>query len=222
MYDDSYFIDFYQDTRQIIDGITNKVSFYVDKSPAMLRWKDYKFYFEQVYHVEYYEYDFNSFLEKKFSGSIIIDHRYCTAAIGFNGSMILPRINFTQAHESGHFLESILDMTLETQSYTDLLVKNYSESNYKDEWFANIAAGMMLIEEISLIQNLRNQISFHSLCKIYGASQSAMCVRIKQLFQFGFGVNRFYVQNAVTNYKNYDNSDDLFDILCSEQIPNIV
>ncbi|MSD84592.1 hypothetical protein GKC32_09520 [Lactobacillus curvatus] len=222
MYDDSYFIDFYQDTRQIIDGITNKVSFYVNKSPTMLRWKDYKFYFEQVYHVEYYEYDFNSFLEKKFSGSIMIDHRYCTAAIGFNSSMILPRINFTQAHESGHFLESILDMTLETQSYTDLLVKNYSESNYKDEWFANIAAGMMLIEETSLIQNLRNRISFHSLCRIYGASQSAMCVRIKQLFQMGFGVNRFYVENAVTNYKDYDNFDALIDALNDDRILNIM
>lgn len=211
MYDDDYFLEFYKNVQVQINGLADRVSLRTNKSPASLRWTDFKSYFSDKYDIDYIEYPFKSSLQKRLSGSIKMAGN--CAIIGYNGSMSPSRQCFSQAHETGHFFDSLVLNTGESQQFEDLLEKNYGESNLPDEWFANISAGMMLVEESGLLYSLRRGISFQSLCNLYSVSNTCLNIRLKQLLQFGYQVNSYYAYEAVTKYRLSNDNSDLLDCL---------
>ncbi|MFW1667419.1 ImmA/IrrE family metallo-endopeptidase, partial [Acinetobacter ursingii] len=106
MYDDDYFLEFYKNVQVQINGLTDRVSLKTNKSPASLRWTDFKAYFSNKYDIDYIEYPFKSSLQKRLSGSIKMAGD--CAIIGYNGSMSPSRQRFSQAHETGHFFDSLV------------------------------------------------------------------------------------------------------------------
>ena len=211
MYDEDYFLEFYSNVRLQMAGLADRVSLKTNKSPANLRWTDFKSYFTDRYDIDYIEYPFNTSLQKRLSGSIKMAGD--CAIIGYNGIMSPNRQHFSQMHETGHFFENLVLDTGETQQFEDLLEKNYGESNLPDEWFANISAGMMLIEESGLLYALQQGLSFQSLCRLYSVSNACLNIRLKQLLQFGYQVNSYYAYEAVTKYRLYSDNSDLLKCL---------
>lgn len=218
MYDEDYFLEFYSNVRLQMNSLADRVSLKINKSPASLRWTDFKSYFSDKYDIDYIEYPFKSSLRKRLSGSIKIAGD--CAIIGYNGNVSPNRQRFSQAHETGHLFDSLVLNTGETQQFEDLLEKNYGESNLPDEWFANISAGMMLIEESGLLYELQQGLSFHSLCHLYSVSEGCLNIRLKQLLQYKYQTNRYYAYEAVTKYRLYSDNSDL--LQCLSQVGSCV